>query len=71
MQTMAAGAVFTDITYDGVIRNGLSYNGLGQMTDSLLGPSDFELLDPTDNKGTIAIDKFISSFTKQQLENLV
>lgn len=51
MQTMAAGALFTDVTYDGFYRNGLAYDGLGQMTDSLVGPNDFELLDPNDTRG--------------------
>lgn len=48
---MAAGALFTDVTYDGLYRNGFASDGLGQMTDSLLGPNDFELLDPEDPEG--------------------
>ncbi|KAL0902582.1 hypothetical protein ABMA27_000418 [Loxostege sticticalis] len=52
MQAMTGGAKFEDLAYDGVMRDGKLFDGLGQMTDSLLGPNDFELPDPLDTRGT-------------------
>ncbi|XP_026314364.1 discoidin domain-containing receptor 2-like [Hyposmocoma kahamanoa] len=52
MQAMTGGARFEDLSYDGVMREGKLMDGLGQMTDSLLGPNDFELPDPNDTRGT-------------------
>lgn len=51
MQAMTGGAKFEDLAYDGVLRDGRLYDGMGQMTDSLLGPNDFELPDPLDTRG--------------------
>lgn len=51
MQAMTGGAKFEDLAYDGVMRDGKLFDGLGQMTDSLLGPNDFELPDPLDTRG--------------------
>lgn len=51
MQAMTGGARFEDLSYDGVMREGKLMDGLGQMTDSLLGPNDFELPDPNDTRG--------------------
>lgn len=51
MQSMTAGAKFEDLPYDGVLRDGRLFDGLGQMTDSFLGPNDFELPDPLDTRG--------------------
>ncbi|CAG9781852.1 unnamed protein product [Diatraea saccharalis] len=51
MQSMTGGAKFEDLAYDGVLRDGTLYDGLGQMTDSLVGPNDFELPDPSDTGG--------------------
>ncbi|KAL4705683.1 hypothetical protein ACJJTC_018756 [Scirpophaga incertulas] len=52
MQSMTGGAKFEDLAYDGIMRDGKMQNGLGQMTDSLFGPNDFELPDPNDTRGT-------------------
>ncbi|XP_039763688.1 epithelial discoidin domain-containing receptor 1-like [Pararge aegeria] len=52
MQEMTGGARFEDLSYDGIMRKGKMINGLGQMTDSFLGPNDFELPDPLDTRGT-------------------
>ncbi|XP_037300018.1 discoidin domain-containing receptor 2 [Manduca sexta] len=52
MQAMTGGARFEDMSYDGVMRNARLVDGLGQITDSLLGPNDFELPDPSDTSGT-------------------
>ncbi|XP_063394288.1 epithelial discoidin domain-containing receptor 1-like [Cydia fagiglandana] len=52
MQAMTGGARFEDLAYDGVQRDGRLLDGLGQMTDSLLGPNDFEQPDPLDTQGT-------------------
>ncbi|CAG4929735.1 unnamed protein product [Parnassius apollo] len=52
MQAMTGGARFEDLAYDGVIRGERLLNGLGQMTDSLTGPNDFELPDPNDTRGS-------------------
>lgn len=51
MQAMTGGARFEDLSYDGVMRDGKLIDGLGQMTDSLIGPNDFELPDPNDTRG--------------------
>lgn len=51
MQAMTGGARFEDLSYDGVLRDGKLQGGLGQMTDSLAGPNDFELPDPQDSTG--------------------
>lgn len=51
MQAMTGGARFGDLAYDGIFRDGRLINGLGQMADSLLGPNDFELPDPSDTRG--------------------
>lgn len=51
MQAMTGGARFEDLGYDGILRDGRLINGLGQMTDSLLGPNDFELPDQLDTRG--------------------
>lgn len=51
MQAMTGGARFEDLAYDGQFRDGRLINGLGQMTDSLAGPNDFELPDPNDTRG--------------------
>lgn len=51
MQAMTGGARFEDLAYDGVMRDGKLIDGLGQMTDSLTGPNDFELPDPNDTRG--------------------
>lgn len=51
MLAMAGGARFEDVSYDGVVADGRMIDGLGQMTDSLTGPNDFELLDPADTRG--------------------
>lgn len=51
MQAMTGGARFEDLAYDGVMRDGRLLDGLGQMTDSLLGPNDFEQPDPLDTQG--------------------
>lgn len=53
MQAMTGGARFEDLSYDGVVRDGKLLDGLGQMTDSLTGPNDFELPDPVDTRGKI------------------
>ncbi|CAG9558561.1 unnamed protein product [Danaus chrysippus] len=52
MQAMTGGARFEDLSYDGIMRNGNMINGLGQITDSFIGPNDFELPDPLDTRGT-------------------
>ncbi|XP_075990906.1 discoidin domain-containing receptor 2-like [Anticarsia gemmatalis] len=52
MQAMTGGARFEDLAYDGPLRDGRLINGLGQMTDSLVGPNDFELPDPNDTRGS-------------------
>ncbi|XP_050360580.1 discoidin domain-containing receptor 2-like [Nymphalis io] len=52
MQSMTGGARFEDLSYDGVMRNGRLIDGLGQLTDSFIGPNDFELPDPMDTQGT-------------------
>lgn len=51
MQAMTGGARFEDLSYDGVVRGSKLIDGLGQMSDSLLGPNDFELPDPLDTQG--------------------
>lgn len=51
MQAMTGGARFEDLSYDGILRGRKMINGLGQMTDSYLGPNDFELPDPSDTRG--------------------
>lgn len=51
MPAMAGGARFEDVSYNGAEKNGRMVNGLGQMSDSLLGPNDFELLDQSDTRG--------------------
>ncbi|XP_047041032.1 discoidin domain-containing receptor 2-like [Helicoverpa zea] len=52
MQAMTGGARFEDLGYDGTLREGRLINGLGQMTDSLVGPNDFELPDQLDTRGS-------------------
>ncbi|KAJ2954435.1 hypothetical protein O0L34_g2705 [Tuta absoluta] len=52
MQAMTGGARFQDLSYDGPVRDGRLQDGLGQMTDSLTGPNDFELPEPSDTRGT-------------------
>ncbi|XP_048488344.1 epithelial discoidin domain-containing receptor 1 isoform X2 [Plutella xylostella] len=52
MQAMAGGARFEDLSYDGLMRDNMMQDGLGQITDSLTGPNDFELLDTSDTRGT-------------------
>ncbi|XP_060809690.1 epithelial discoidin domain-containing receptor 1-like [Amyelois transitella] len=52
MQAMTGGARFEDLSFDGVLRDGKLFDGLGQITDSLTGPNDFELPDPSDTRGT-------------------
>lgn len=56
MQAMTGGARFVDLTYDGNMTNLMSIDGLGQITDSLYGPNDFELPDILDTSGK-PIDK--------------
>lgn len=52
MSAMTGGARFEDLTYDGDLTSGaVSINGLGQLTDSFLGPNDFELADILDTSG--------------------
>lgn len=51
MQAMTGGARFEDLAYDGTPREGRLINGLGQITDSLVGPNDFELPDQLDTRG--------------------
>lgn len=51
MQSMTGGAKFEDMSYDGILRKGVMIDGMGQITDSLLGPNDFELPDPMDTRG--------------------
>ena len=51
MQAMTGGARFEDLGYDGTLKEGRLINGLGQMTDSLVGPNDFELPDQLDTRG--------------------
>lgn len=51
MQAMAGGARFEDLSYDGLMRDNMMQDGLGQITDSLTGPNDFELLDTSDTRG--------------------
>lgn len=53
MQAMTGGARFEDLAYDGTPREGRLINGLGQMTDSLVGPNDFELPDQLDTRGML------------------
>lgn len=55
MQAMTGGARFEDLSYDGVMRDGKLIDGLGQMTDSLTGPNDFELPDAYDTRGKKAL----------------
>ncbi|KOB67140.1 Discoidin domain-containing receptor 2, partial [Operophtera brumata] len=53
MQAMTGGARFIDLTYDGnITTNWISIDGLGQITDSLYGPNDFELPDILDTSGS-------------------
>ncbi|XP_038216846.1 discoidin domain-containing receptor 2-like isoform X2 [Zerene cesonia] len=52
MQAMTGGARFEDLSYDGVVRGSKLVDGLGQISDSLFGPNDFELPDPLDTQGT-------------------
>lgn len=56
MQAMTGGARFVDLTYDGNMTTWISIDGLGQITDSLYGPNDFELPDILDTTGKF-IDK--------------
>lgn len=52
MQAMTGGAVFLDLAYDGnMTTKWISIDGLGQLTDSLYGPNDFELADMLDTAG--------------------
>lgn len=51
MQAMTGGARFEDLSFDGVSRAGRLFDGLGQLTDSYVGPNDFELPDPLDTRG--------------------
>lgn len=51
MQAMTGGARFEDLSYDGTTQKTTLVNGLGQITDSLVGPNDFELPDPMDSRG--------------------
>lgn len=52
MSAMTGGARFEDLTYDGYMNpDGVFVNGLGQLTDSFLGPNDFELADILDTSG--------------------
>lgn len=53
MKSMAGGARFQDLTYDGNKSEHRYWNGLGQLTDSLVGPNDFELPDPSDTAGKL------------------
>ncbi|CAK1588230.1 unnamed protein product [Parnassius mnemosyne] len=52
MQAMTGGARFEDLSYDGAKQGRRMLNGLGQITDSLTGPNDFELPDPNDTRGS-------------------
>ncbi|VVC86261.1 unnamed protein product [Leptidea sinapis] len=52
MRSMTGGARFEDLSYDGVLRGTDLVDGLGQITDSFTGPSDFELLDESDTQGS-------------------
>lgn len=58
MQTMTGGARFIDLTYDGnFTTNWISIDGLGQITDSLYGPNDFEMPDILDTSGKFIAQK--------------
>lgn len=64
MQAMTGGARFEDLSYDGVMREAKLIDGLGQMTDSLTGPNDFELPDAYDTRGntTLSANSRITEF---------
>ncbi|XP_049885499.1 epithelial discoidin domain-containing receptor 1-like [Pectinophora gossypiella] len=70
MQAMTGGARFEDLSYDGVVRDGRLIDGLGQMTDSLTGPNDFELPDPSDTRGTRWVGWNKSMLISDELELL-
>lgn len=57
MPTMTNGARFEDLSYDGQIDEKLLTDGLGQLTDSLYGPNDFEIADPADTAGIFSQHK--------------
>lgn len=72
MQAMTGGARFEDLSYDGIMRNGNMINGLGQITDSFIGPNDFELPDPLDTRGikNFVKDKFYHNIYLKSFNNL-
>lgn len=65
MQAMTGGAKFEDLSYDGVLRDAKLSDGLGQISDSLTGPNDFELPDLYDTRGK-ALRHFV--FVKKYLQ---
>lgn len=59
MQAMTGGARFEDLSYDGIVHGNNLVNGLGQITDSYIGPNDFEIPEPFDTRGMNSLQLFL------------
>ncbi|XP_053624086.1 discoidin domain-containing receptor 2-like [Plodia interpunctella] len=68
MQAMTGGAKFEDMSFDGTLRDGRLSDGLGQITDSYIGPNDFELPDPSDTRGTRWVGWNKTMLTEDEVE---